>query len=111
MKTFVGTKRLVRLDLRRDRVTIPVTLLLAIGMTAGSAPALVTAYPDFTAQLSYVSSSVASAVGRMFQGTIQGVSLGSILMAETVMFTAVILAIRSIWIVSRHTRYLSLIHI
>lgn len=105
MKAFVGTKRLMRLDLRRDRITIPVTLLLAVAMTAGSAPALASAYPDYAAQLSYVTSSVASAVGRIFQGTIQGVSLGSILMAETFMTTAVILAIMSIFIVSRHTRH------
>lgn len=105
MKIFVGTKRLTRLNLRRDRITIPATLLLAVGMTAGSAPALVSAYPDYATQLSYVASSVTSAVGRLFQGTIQGVSLGSILMAETFMFTAVILAIMSIFIVSRHTRH------
>ncbi len=105
MKFFVGTKRLVRLNLRRDRISVPVTLLLAIGMTAGSAPALVTAYPDYALQLTYVASSVTSAVGRLFQGTIQGVSLGSILVAETFIFTAVILAIMSIFIVSRHTRH------
>ncbi len=105
MKIFVGTKRLTRLNLRRDRITVPVTLLLAIGMTAGSAPALASAYPDYAMQLSYVASSVTSVVGRLFQGTIQGVSLGSILMAETFMFTAVILAIMSIFIVSRHTRH------
>ena len=102
---LVGTKRLVRLYLRLDRITIPATLFLAIAMVAGSAPALVSAYPDYTTQLAYVASSVTSVVGRVFQGTIQGVSLGSILMAETFIFTAVILAIMSIFIVSRHTRY------
>ncbi len=101
----MGTWRLVRLALRRDRITIPVTLGLTVAMVAGSAPALASAYPDYQARLEYVISSVPSIVGRFFQGTIQGVSLGSILIAETFLSAVVIVAVMSIFIVSRHTRY------
>jgi len=105
MRSFMGTWRLVRLALRRDRITIPVTLGLTVAMVAGSAPALASAYPDYQARLEYVISSVPSIVGRFFQGTIQGVSLGSILIAETFLSAVVIVAVMSIFIVSRHTRY------
>lgn len=105
MHAFMGTKRLVRLALRRDRIVLPVTIGLTTLMVGGSAPALVKAYPNYEEQLAYVASSVPSVMGRLFQGTIQGVSLGSILLAETFMFSAVILALMSIFIVSRHTRH------
>lgn len=104
MQALKGTKRLVRLALRRDRFTIPITMVLVIMMVAGSGPALAAAYPDYATQVSYVASSVPSIIGRLFQGTVNGVSLGTILVAETFMFTAVILAIMSIFIVTRHTR-------
>ncbi len=105
MKSLTGTRRLVRLALRRDRITLPLTLMLAWVMVAGSAPALTSTYPDTEAQLTYVASSAPSVVGRMFQGTVQDVSLGTILLAETYMTTAIILAIMSILLVTRHTRH------
>lgn len=105
MKSFLGTGRLTRLALRRDRIVLPVTITLSVLMVGGSAPALISAYPGYSEQLAYVMTSVPSVIGRFFQGTIQGVSIGSILLAETFLFTAVILAIMSIFIVSRHTRY------
>lgn len=105
MDSFVGTRRLIRLALRRDRIVLPVTLVLAILMVVGSAPALIEAYSEYSEQLSYVVSSAPSVVGRVFQGTVQGVNLGSIMMAEVYISAAVILAIMSIFIITRHTRH------
>ncbi len=105
MGKLIGTKRLTRLAIRRDRITVPVTIVIALLIAGGSAPALASAYPKYQEQLAYVAASVPSIVGRLFQGTVNGVSLGTIMMAETYLFTAVILAIMSIFIVTRHTRY------
>ena len=105
MKPFVGTWRLIRLALRRDRIVLPITIFLVVLMSGGGAPALADAYPDREAQLGYVVPSVTSIAGRLFQGTIAGVNLGTILTAETFLFTSVILAIMSIFIVTRHTRH------
>jgi ABC-2 type transport system permease protein len=105
MDSFKGTWRLVRLAIRRDRISTPVTLLLALGMSGLSAPALVSAYPNAETQLAYIAASAPSVVGRLFQGTVQGVNLGSIVMAEIFLFTSVIIAIMSILMVTRHTRW------
>ncbi len=105
MTSLKGTWRLVRLALRRDRIVLPITILLLVAMTAGSAPSLIAAYPDQEAKLAYVSSSAPSTIGRVFQGTVSGANLGTIMMAELFIFTAIIMAIASIFLVSRHTRY------
>ena len=100
-----GTKRLVRLALRRDRITLSITLALVIVMVVSSVPALESTYGDYVSQLSYVTSSVSSAVGRIFQGVINGVNLGTILTAETFVTASIIMSVMSIFIISRHTRH------
>jgi len=105
MSAFAGTRRLVRLALRRDRMVLSITITLAVAMVAGSAVPLIEAYPSYEERLSYVAESTPSAAGRVFQGTVQGVNIGTILMAETYITASIIMAIMSILAVSRHTRY------
>ena len=105
MDVFTGTVRLLRLALRRDRITIPVMVLLAVALVGGTAPALVSSYGAPEQVLSYISSAVPSVVGRVFQGAVQGATIGSVLIAETMLFGLVIIAIMSIFIVTRHTRH------
>lgn len=105
MSAFRGTRRLVRLALRRDRVSLPITITLAVAMVAGSAPALAGTYKSYEEIVSYIASSVPSIVGRVFQGTVQGPDIGSILMAEVFYFGCVILGLMSAFIVTRHTRH------
>ena len=105
MESLSGTWRLLRLAIRRDRITLPLTLALTILLVAASAPALAETYDTFDGIISYVASAAPSVVGRVFQGTVQGPTLGSILMAEVFIFGAAILGIMSVLIVSRHTRH------
>ena len=105
MNSLKGTWRLVRLALRRDRIVVPLNILVVLLLAAASAPALVDAYPDFESQASYVSTSAPSVVGRIFQGTVQDVSVGTVYVAEAFLFSSVIVGIMSILIVTRHTRY------
>lgn len=105
MNALKGTARLLRLALRRDRITIPVTVLLAAAFVGGTAPALVSTYGGEKEILSYITSAVPSVVGRVFQGAVQGPTIGAVLIAETMLFGLIIIAIMSIFIVSRHTRY------
>ena len=51
---LIGVKRLARLALRRDRITVPVTISLAVAMVAAGAPALVEAYDTYERQLSHL---------------------------------------------------------
>ena len=105
MVVLTGTKRLIRLAVRRDRIIVPVTATVVIALVAGSLPALTEAYPDVASQISYVTSAAVSSVGRIFSGTVQGANLGSIVMAELYFFVAIIIALMSMFIISRHTRY------
>lgn len=105
MSAFTGTTRLLRLALRRDRVTIPVMILMVLALVGGTAPALVSTYGGPEQILSYISSAVPSVVGRVFQGAVQGPTIGAVLIAETMLFGLIIMAIMSIFIISRHTRH------
>lgn len=105
MGVFVGTGRLTRLALRRDRIVLPVTFGLILAMVVGSIPALVATYPNYETQLAYVVASVPSIFGRIFQGTLQGPNLSSIIMAELFLFAAILIGVMSIFVVSRHTRH------
>ena len=105
MGVFAGTGRLVRLALRRDRILLPVSVLLLVLMTASGAPALANSLGSFEDQASYVTSAAPSIVGRIFQGTVQDISLGTIFMAETFVFASMLVALISMFIVTRHTRY------
>ena len=105
MSAFTGTTRLLRLAMRRDRVTLPLVMMLAIGMVGGTAPALVSTYGSSEDTFNYISSAVPSVVGRLFQGAVQGPTIGSVLIAEVMLFGMIIIAIMSIFIVSRHTRH------
>jgi len=51
MNDFVGTGTLVRLALRRDRVLIPVWIVVFVMMAAGSAQASIDLYPDVASRV------------------------------------------------------------
>jgi ABC-2 type transport system permease protein len=92
--------------LRRDRIRLPVLIALAVGFVGGSAPAIVETFGGSKEEiLSYISSAVPSVVGRIFQGAVQGPNVGSVLIAEVFLFGLFIIAIMSIFVVSRHTRH------
>jgi ABC-2 type transport system permease protein len=101
---FKGTGRLIRLVLRRDRVKLPIWIILTVAMVAASAPALQSAYPGITERVTYATTTASSVVGKIMGGAIDGPELGSILMIETFLFTAMLLAFMSVFLITRHTR-------
>lgn len=105
MQEFRGTWRLLRLALRRDRISLPLTIGLTLALIVGSVPALAEVYSSRSEITSYVASAAPSVVGRVFQGPVQGSMLGSIVVAELYLFGAVIICIMSAFIVTRHTRH------
>lgn len=104
MDAFVGTKRLVQLALRRDRVKLPLWIAIIVTMVAASAPALETAYPTLADKIVYASTSAPSVIAKFMGGVIDGPNLGAILMVETFLFTAMLMAFMSVFAVTRHTR-------
>ena len=105
MGRLTNTRSLVRLAVRRDRLVLPTTIGLLFLLVVGSAKALVSTYSNQQAIVDYISASVASGAGRIFQGPIPEASIGSILVAETFLTAAVVMGIMSIFVVTRHTRH------
>ena len=61
MNDFAGTATLVRLALRRDRVLLPVWIIVFVSMAAGSAKASIDLYPDVASRVSAANTSNSSA--------------------------------------------------
>lgn len=101
---FVGTGRLVRLAVRRDRVQLPVWLVTITIVYAISVSSLKGLYPtEEDLHLIAVSSAV-SPVVLATNGLVSGDSLGAVVAAQTLLFLALGAGLMSTMAVVRHTR-------
>lgn len=101
---FVGTGRLIRLALRRDRIKLPLWIILTVGFIAATVPALVSTYGTAAERAAYYATVGASAIGKLFVGNMDNNSMGAVYMAETLLYVAIIVAFLNILLVVRHTR-------
>ena len=83
MGVFAGTGRLLRLALRRDRIKLPVWILLIVGFMGSMIPALKEAYGAVTEQAAYQQLLETSAIGRLFAGAPTEVSFGAVVTGES----------------------------
>jgi len=104
MSNFKGTWALLRLALRRDRVQLPVWLLVLTAVLASSVAGVADLYGTEQARITYAKSSAASVVSRAFNGPNGGSSLGSVVLTESFVTVAVLLILATIFAVVRHTR-------
>lgn len=105
MSAFTGTGTIVRLVIRRDRIKLPAWILAIAAFVAINIPAILDVYGKNAAQqLSYATTSAASVVARVFGGPINGPELGAIVLNETYLFTAILIAFMSTLAIVRHTR-------
>lgn len=105
MNAFEGTGALVRLALRRDRIMLPVWLVVFVGMAASSASATVGLYPTVAERVAAADTfnraqSLVALYGRVYDPT----SLGALSMIKLGGTGAVFVAVLAILIVMRHTR-------
>ena len=105
MNDFAGTSTLVRLALRRDRVIVPVWILVFVGMAASSAQASISLYPEVqdrvsAAETSNSSPALVSLYGRIFDPT----SLGEVSLFKLTSFGALLVGLLAALLVVRHTR-------
>lgn len=105
MNDFVGTGTLVRLALRRDRILIPVWIILFVISAAGSAKASIDLYSDEAslaeaARTSNASPALVSLYGRIFDET----SLGEVSLFKFTAFGALLVGLLAAFLVVRHTR-------
>jgi ABC-2 type transport system permease protein len=105
MNDFVGTGTLVRLAIRRDRILIPVWILVFVITAAGSAQASIDLYPDVhsrveAARTANASPALVSLYGRIFDES----SLGAVSLFKLTAFGALLVALLAAILVVRHTR-------
>ncbi|MEV6416883.1 ABC transporter permease [Kribbella sp. NPDC051718] len=105
MNDFAGTSTLVRLALRRDRVLLPVWILVFVSMAAGSAKASIDLYPDVASRVSAANTSnsspaLVSLYGRIFDPS----SLGELSLLKLTAFGALLVGLLGAMLVVRHTR-------
>lgn len=100
---LAGTRALVRLALRRDRVMLPAWLLGAAGLAASFAAMTSTAL-DTPEELAAETTLMATTPAVRMTGFMSGGSLGAYAMARGFVTLAVLAALMSVFAVVRHTR-------
>ncbi len=103
MSAFTGTWPLARLALRRDRVLLPVWVLLLAVLPVTGAAATAGLYPTDAARQGYIDDLASSAALIAFYGPSPSPSLGA-LVAWRYATGMLILAIVAVLVVVRHTR-------
>ena len=103
-RQLVGTARLLRLALRRDRILLPVWLLSLLGLVVATVASIVELYGTEAERTQYALIAAGNVVARAFDGPMSGTSLGAIVMTEVFGFLAVLVGIMSVQTLVRHTR-------
>lgn len=104
MHALLGTKRLLRLGLRLDRIKLPIWIVANVGLVLLTLPQLKAAYGSAEQQVIYAAATAPSIVTRLFGGALTGPSLGEITIIETYMLIVLLMALMNIFLVVRHTR-------
>jgi ABC-2 type transport system permease protein len=101
---FSGTLRMLRLYLRRDRISLPLwVLLLSVPLASVYVGSILKVYPTEAARAGFAASIMASPAQRALYGQIYNTSLGAVGIWKAGMFHLLI-AIAVILTVIRHTR-------
>ncbi|MDG9702453.1 ABC transporter permease [Streptomyces sp. DH37] len=103
-RDLAGTGTLLRLALRRDRVLIPVWVLLLTALAVQNAVAVEQFYPTAAERAELVASMNANGSMRAVYGPAFSSSLGGLAVWEMLTLGSVLAAIMSMVIVVRHTR-------
>jgi ABC-2 type transport system permease protein len=104
MSVFTGTGRLLRLALRRDRILLPVWVVVLVGLLAGIASTLTALYASEAERVAAAAFTAATAAARIFDGPASGTSIGAMTMVEAYGVLAILTALMSAQAVVRHTR-------
>ncbi|MFD4143856.1 ABC transporter permease [Streptomyces sp. NPDC058572] len=103
-RQLAGTGTLLRLALRRDRVMMPVWVLVVGGMVVSGVGSLETLYATQAERADVARSMSANSSMRSLYGPVFGNSVGGLVAWRFGVFAAVLAAVMSLVIVVRHTR-------
>lgn len=105
MSAFTGTGQMVRLAMRRDRVMMPVWVVVFAGIAAASASAGIDLYPTAASRIAVAQTSNATPALLALYGRIYDpADLGGIAMLKMTTMGATLVAVLMIITVVRHTR-------
>ncbi|MGW5242075.1 ABC transporter permease [Monashia sp. NPDC004114] len=104
MNGFTGTGALLRLAARRDRVLIPVSILVLVVFVAGSAQATVALYPDTGSALGAIGDIFKNPALVAMYGPLTSMTLDAFAVFKTILLGAVFLCLLAYIVVRRHTR-------
>ncbi len=104
MSSFTGAGRLARLALRRDRIRLAIWVLGTPLIGYALAESVAGVYPDEQARLGYAEAATTSVVARAFNGPVASTELGAVVVTETYLTLALLVALLSTFAVVRHTR-------
>ncbi|MEU7278486.1 ABC transporter permease [Streptomyces sp. NPDC045431] len=104
MSALTGTGSLTRLALRRDRLMLPLWVVVVGGMVASGAGSIGTLYDTPAARAEVAASMNANSSIRSLYGPVFGDSTGALVAWRFGVFAAALAAVMSLIIVVRHTR-------
>jgi ABC-2 type transport system permease protein len=105
VSSLAGTDELVRLALRRDRIVLPVFVIILVVMVAASASATVELYPDTASRVEAAAAVNGTTSTLAMYGPIHDeTSLGALATFKMGMMGAVAVAVLALLLVVRHTR-------
>ncbi|MFA9432334.1 ABC transporter permease [Egicoccus sp. AB-alg2] len=102
---LVGTPRLFRLALRRDRILLPVWIGVLVALLAGIASTITALYASQQDRIAAAMFGAATPATRVFDGPASGTSLGAMTMVESFGILAILIGLMSGQAVVRHTRH------
>lgn len=104
MNTFTGTGVLVRMALRRDRVTVPVTVGLLVLLMYSAATAMTHAYADEASRAALSTMMTVNPAFAMILGPLTSTSVGAAVTWRVGLILTLILALTAAATVVRHSR-------
>ncbi|HEY3867970.1 MAG TPA: ABC transporter permease [Actinocrinis sp.] len=103
-QAFTGTRGLIQLAGKRDRIMLPIWIYVLVGTAASSAYSIKGVYPDQASRDALTSSTNAVFGVVALYGPIQSPTVGGIISWKIALVEAVLAAVMSILLVVRHTR-------
>lgn len=104
MTSLTGTRRLVRLAIRRDRVVLPVWILSVATLAWGVVSSYQGTVRTVEERLATASFSAGNPMARVFDGPASGTELGAMALVEGWKVLAILTALMAAQAVVRHTR-------
>lgn len=104
MNPFVGTGALVRLILRRDRIVLPIWIVVLAALPLGIASSFAQLYPTAEIRQAFVNGIASNPVEVALLGPIFGATLGNLVAWRSGSAVGLLVGLASLLMIVRHTR-------